>query len=237
MQACILEVTLCQATRDFTSGAFRGYRGMETSIDHGFLVLADVSGFTAFVTATEIEHGPPIIAELLGEVIGQLSPPLEIQEVEGDAVFALAPDQRLAEPADLVPRLEGAFTAFRHRQRELQGDESCACAACRGVGSLDLKVVVHHGRFLRHQVGGRPQVAGADVILAHRLLKNGAGRKGGYVLLTEPAVQRMGLDPGQAGLAPHRERYEHLGDVQCFVGDVAGAGTVRRESRAPAMVV
>jgi hypothetical protein len=31
----------------------------------GFLVLADISGFTAFVTATELEHGPPIIAALL----------------------------------------------------------------------------------------------------------------------------------------------------------------------------
>ena len=28
---------------------------------HGFLVLADISGFTAFVTETELEHGPPII--------------------------------------------------------------------------------------------------------------------------------------------------------------------------------
>jgi hypothetical protein len=42
----------------------------------GVLVLADISGFTAFVTATELEHGPPIIAELLGAVIGRPSPPL-----------------------------------------------------------------------------------------------------------------------------------------------------------------
>lgn len=82
--------------RDFTSGVLRGHRGTKTGIDHEFLVLADVSGFTAFVTASEIEHGPPIIAELLAEVIGQLSPPLEIQAVEGDAVFGLGRDQRLA---------------------------------------------------------------------------------------------------------------------------------------------
>lgn len=44
----------------------------------GVLVLADISGFTEFVTATELEHGPPIIAELLGEVMRQISPPLEI---------------------------------------------------------------------------------------------------------------------------------------------------------------
>ncbi len=61
-----------------------------TEVGLGVLVLADISGFTEFVTATELEHGPPIIAELLGEVMRQISPPLEIQEVEGDAVFALA---------------------------------------------------------------------------------------------------------------------------------------------------
>jgi hypothetical protein len=70
-------------------------------IDNGALVLADISGFTAFVTATELEHGPPIIAALLEEVIRKLSPPLEIQEVEGDAVFALGPDRVL------VPRDAG----------------------------------------------------------------------------------------------------------------------------------
>ena len=48
-------------------------------------MLADISGFTAFVTRTELEHGPPIIAELLEAVIHRLAPPLQIQEVEGDA--------------------------------------------------------------------------------------------------------------------------------------------------------
>ena len=54
--------------------------GMTSPAEDGILVLADISGFTAFVTATELEHGPPIIAALLGEVMRQLSPPLEIQE-------------------------------------------------------------------------------------------------------------------------------------------------------------
>ena len=58
---------------------------MNNRTDRGFLVLADVSGFTAFVTTTELEHGSEIIATLLDEVIVRLSPPLEIQEIEGDA--------------------------------------------------------------------------------------------------------------------------------------------------------
>ena len=48
---------------------------------HGFLVLADISGFTAFVTETELEHATPIISALLDEVIRRISPPLDIQGI------------------------------------------------------------------------------------------------------------------------------------------------------------
>jgi len=187
------------------------------------LVLADISGFTEFVTATEIEHGPPIIALLLEEVIRQISPPLEIQEVEGDAVFALGPDRGLMSRASLLDVLEGAFAAFRNRRRELAADESCGCAACRNVASLDLKIVVHHGRFLRQEVGGRSQAAGADVILTHRLLKNDLSGRA-YLLLTEAALQWTEVDPARVGLVAHTERYEHLGDVRCFVKELGAAG-------------
>lgn len=194
--------------------------GMETHTEHGVLVLADISGFTAFITATELEHGPPIIARLLEEVMGQLSPPLEIQEVEGDAVFALGPDRVLVPPARLLDVLEGAFDAFKYRQRAMQAAETCVCGACRNISTLDLKIVAHHGRFLRQVVGGRSQVAGADVILAHRLLKNGLAWRGGYLLLTEAALRWVGVDPARAGLVAHTERYEHLGDVRCFASGI-----------------
>lgn len=183
-------------------------------------MLADISGFTAFVAATELEHAPPIIAELLEEVMRQLAPPLEIQEVEGDAVFALAADRALVPPAILLDVLDGAFAAFRHRQRELQAAETCACAACRNISALDLKIVAHHGRFLRHAVGGHRQVAGADVILAHRLLKNRLANRQAYLLITEAALRWTGVEPARAGLVAHTERYEHLGEVQCFVRDL-----------------
>jgi len=193
---------------------------MKSYIEDGALVLADISGFTEFVTATAIEHGPPIIAELLAEVMRELSPPLEIQEVEGDAVFALGADRVLVPPARLLHVLHEAFIAFRNRQRELEADQSCSCAACRSVGTLDLKIVAHHGQFLRQMVGDRSQAAGVNVVLAHRLLKNGLAGQRAYILLTEAAVRWTGVDPAPAGLVPHTERYEHFGDVRYFVRDL-----------------
>ena len=204
---------------------------MNTRTDHGFLVLADVSGFTAFVTTTELEHGSEIIAALLDEVIEHLSPPLEIQEIEGDAVFALGGAASELPRTRLLEVLEEAFVAFKTRQRTMQDAEICLCGACQQIGTLDLKMVVHHGPFLRHTVGGRNRVTGTAVILVHRLLKNGVARKGGYALLTEQVVRSLGLDVERAGLPVHTERYEHLGDVRCFVRELAPAHTLSPAGR------
>jgi len=186
----------------------------------GFLVLADISGFTAFVTATELEHGPPIIAELLEEVIRRISPPLQIEGIEGDAVFALGVDGRVLPPASLLDVMQAGFTGFREKQRQLEADESCSCNACRGVGRLRLKAIGHYGSFLAQTVGGHAQTAGADVILAHRLLKNGVRPDSHYALLTRPAVAHMDVDPARLGFSAHTERFEYFGAVECFVGEL-----------------
>ena len=117
----------------------------------------------------------------------------------------------------LLPLVWMVFAAFKTRQWAMQDAETCGCGACQQIGTLDLKMVVHHGPFLRHTVGGRNRVTGTAVILVHRLLKNGLGRTGGYALLTEPVVRSLGIDAAEAGLPVHTEHYEHLGDVRCFV--------------------
>jgi hypothetical protein len=206
---------------------------MKISTHDGTLVLADISGFTAFVTATELEHGPQIIAALLEAVMRRLSPPLDIQEVEGDAVFAVGPDGALQPRVQLLDVLDEAFVAFKTLQRELADDQSCGCRACRSVDSLDLKIVAHHGRFLRQMVGNRSQVAGVNVLLVHRLLKNGLVGRRAYILLTEAALRWAGVNPSRAALVAHTERYEHFGDVRYFVRDL-GRGSALSERRAHA---
>jgi hypothetical protein len=186
--------------------------------EQGFLVLADISGFTAFVTHTEIIHGAEVTGLLLEAVMRRLSPPLEIQELEGDAVFAIGPDS-IADDDGVSTAAEGAFAAFRRQQGELARDHSCRCGACRSVPDLGLKLIVHHGRFVRQTVGGRARVTGPDVILVHRLLKNDVGAEA-YLLLTAPALERAGLDPVATGMRPYTTAYPHLGEVSCFVADL-----------------
>jgi len=194
------------------------------STEQGFLVLADISGFTAFVTRMELEHGAEVTGALLETVMEHLSPPLEIQELEGDAVFAIGADHVTA--GEGVPAAAAqAFAAFKERRLAISLDDSCGCRACRGVATLSLKLVVHHGRFVRQTVGGRSRVAGPDVILAHRLLKNDVAGDT-YLLLTASAMEHAGVDPFAAGMRPYVATYPHLGEVSCFVTDLDAAPPV-----------
>jgi hypothetical protein len=190
---------------------------MAETTNRGFLILADISGYTAFVTKTELEHGPPIIAALLEAVIERIAPPLDVLQIEGDAVFALGVDGTVVPPVTLLDVLRSGFAGFRARQLELEADDSCNCRACADVSTLKLKIIGHHGAFLEQTIGGRAQAVGSDVILAHLLLKNGVPRDEHYALLTRSALDSMGVDPDGAGLSARIERYEHFGDIPCFV--------------------
>jgi hypothetical protein len=200
-------------------------------LDYGFLVLADISGFTAFVTRTELQHGAWATGSLLETVMHRLAPPLEVQELEGDAVFALGPHRILPDGGALPAVLAGALAGFAEERRRLAGEPGCDCRACTGIATLDLKLIAHYGRFVRQLVGGRSRVAGPDVILVHRLLKNSVGA-GEYVLLTEPALAQAGMDPSWSGMQRHVLRYPHFGAIACFVAD---GSALRREATAMAL--
>jgi Protein of unknown function (DUF2652) len=57
---------------------------MET---RGLLFIPDISGFTRFVTETEINHSRLIIQELLELLINANQIGLEVSEIEGDAIL------------------------------------------------------------------------------------------------------------------------------------------------------
>lgn len=72
----------------------------------GYLVLADISGYTSFLTQAELGHAREIIAELLGLITDRFASLLRISKLEGDAVFASLPTNRLGRRETLVDVLE-----------------------------------------------------------------------------------------------------------------------------------
>ena len=65
------------------------------TIERGFIVIADVSGYGEFIATTELEHSREIVAELLSTLCECAPGALTIAQLEGDAVFGCAPRMRL----------------------------------------------------------------------------------------------------------------------------------------------
>ena len=138
---------------------------------NGLLFIPDISGFTAFVTATEIDHSRLIIQELLEVVIASNQIGLQVSEVEGDAVlffrFGDCPDM-----GALSAQVERTFRDFHRRLGAYEINRFCQCRACVSAGSLTLKVITHYGEFTSYTVSRFEKLIGKDVIVAHQLLKN-----------------------------------------------------------------
>ena len=52
-----------------------------------FLLIADVSGYTAYLQATELEHAQSVLTDLIETIVGELTPTFSLVKIEGDAVF------------------------------------------------------------------------------------------------------------------------------------------------------
>jgi hypothetical protein len=190
--------------------------------ESGYLVIADLTGYTAYISSSELEHAPVIAGDLLETVVGRLEPPFRLAKFEGDAAFLYVEDDR-AEGSLLVDALESAYLAFRRRLRSIEQATTCDCNSCRLAPRLDLKLFMHHGSYIRSRIAGRDELAGPDVIVVHRLLKGAvatAARANGFVLFTGAAVERLGLDPDELGLAVGDEAIEHLGRISTFTLDL-----------------
>jgi uncharacterized protein YndB with AHSA1/START domain len=192
---------------------------MTDTVRQGGLVLADISGYTAYLAGVELEHSHDILADLLGTVTDGLCPPLRLAKLEGDAVFCVTSEGGPIDGTMLLGALESTYLAFAGRRRTVALSSSCACEACRRTPGLDLKFCAHYGSFVEHDVAGSREMIGSDVILAHRLLKNTvveAHGLRGYALVTNACANALGL----SDLIPHVERYEDVGEVSCGLVDL-----------------
>jgi hypothetical protein len=115
----------------------------------------------------------------------------------------------------VLAQVKAVFPAFHGclgRQRSERAN--CVCDACLGIDKLRLKAFVHVGELAVKQVRQFEELAGEEVILVHRLLKNHVPRRE-YVLLTEPARAAAGLQPD--GLETHREHLEGIGETPLWL--------------------
>jgi len=199
----------------------------------GPLVLADISGYTAFLQAVSVAHGEemaesgavpeayPLMTTLLDGIVDRLVPPFVLSKTEGDAVFAFAAGGDFSLRGDAVLAcVDACYAAFQDEIEALEAALTCGCSACSLGIKLDLKFVMHYGGYVVQPIAGRPELLGPDVNVVHRLLKNHANSlvEGAYALFTKAAVEQ--LDVPLSAALPLSEDYDQLPPIDTFVFSV-----------------
>ena len=189
----------------------------EQTMQHGYLVLADISGYTSYLAGVELDHAHEILSDLLETIVGSLKALLIISKLEGDAVFGYVPEARVNRGETLFELVEATYAAFLDRQATVRRHTTCDCNACRAIPSLDLKFITHYGSYIVQTISGIHELVGSDVNLVHRLLKNHIADSTGwhaYALFTVPALAHLAVPYDPGSLHSQSETYEHLGVIE-----------------------
>ena len=203
---------------------------LQRTAAEGPLLIADISGYTSFFEDVETADRDDAFADcatpaayelmstLLGGIVKRIVPPFELAKIEGDAVFVFGTaDDPVPRGHALVDLIRATHAEFAAGRDEATGLTTCTCNACTRVGSLDLKFVLHAGKFVLQDIAGSRELTGSEVVLAHRLLKNRVAEvigTGAYLLVTDAAARTLDVPIERA--IPMSETYEHYAPIDTY---------------------
>src|SRR6476620_8537333 len=93
------------------------HRPMLRAPEPVLMIMADISGYTSYLTGTEIDHAQNVLEDLLETVYGKLAPPFTMVKAEGDALFLFAPGGQIS-GGMLLDTIDACYFAFRRRLRD-----------------------------------------------------------------------------------------------------------------------
>lgn len=167
-------------------------------------MIADITGFTAYLNDSELEHAQASLASILEVIAGSTEAPLVVSSLVGDAVVSYGLDTSILNRQTLVDELENIYLVYRRALEQMVLNTTCDCNACVNLGTLDLKIIVHHGEFSIQRIGGGEEIIGAQVNKVFRLVKNDIRQRLGfaaYIAFSSDALAALDLAEFSKGLA------------------------------------
>ena len=201
----------------------------------GYLLIADITGYTSYLNESELEHAQETLTALLEVLVENTRSPLVISRLAGDAVISYGLRENFFMAQTFIEKIEETYITFRKAIERLVLNNTCQCNACANISTLDLKFFVHYGVFGLQQISEYDELVGTDINLLHRLLKNNITEEIGfqaYALYTETAIQQLGAEAIGETMTPHTEAYEHLGEVAVLVQDMHPVWEKKRDETA-----
>jgi uncharacterized protein YndB with AHSA1/START domain len=201
----------------------------------GYFLIADITGYTQYLSESELEHAQETLTALLELLVDNTRPPLVISRLAGDAVISYGLLENFYHGQSFIEKIEDSYVDFRKTLERLVLNNTCRCNACANISNLDLKFFVHYGTFGIQRISDHDELVGSDVILLHRLLKNSVTERTGfrgYTLYSHAAIIKLGIEEMVENMIPLVESYEHLGEVEIWVQDMHAVWSSRRGSAA-----
>ncbi|MEA2899349.1 MAG: hypothetical protein QOJ84_4964, partial [Bradyrhizobium sp.] len=184
----------------------------------GFLLIADITGYTMFLTSSELEHAQGVLDALFKSIFAEIRAPIVLSNLQGDAALAHLPEASVPQRQFPLDAIERIYCSFANTLAAMRLNTTCSCNACRNMGSLDLKFFLHHGEYATQTLAGRTELQGPEVIRLHRLMKNSVTKATGikaYALVTQQAADAIGLPDFFLSAIRHVEHNDDFGDTVC----------------------
>ena len=182
------------------------------------ICIPDISGFTEFMSSTDIELSSKVIPTLLNKIIYANEIGLKVSEIEGDAVLFYRTG-KLPPFKTLINQCKLFFTAFYNQLDLLKATYSKYDDIEDVKKMLGLKIILHFGEEIGAvQIGKNIKLMGEDVIVAHRLLKNEI-KSDEYLLLSQALLDEYRDETIERNfewgeLVDSDESYKHIGDIK-----------------------
>lgn len=196
----------------------------------GPLLIADISGYTSFLQDVEAAHQHDafangaipeaygLMSSLLDGIVERVVPPFTLAKIEGDAVFTFgSATDAVPHGEALLDCVRACYAEFESRRAQAGEIWTCTCNACVRAATLELKFVLHAGRYVLQEIAGSRELSGPEVVMTHRLLKNGAAAaigSGAYLLLSAAAAGTLEVPVSDA--ISMTETYEHYKPIDTF---------------------
>ncbi|MFL5350614.1 MAG: DUF2652 domain-containing protein [Hyalangium sp.] len=201
------------------------------AIEKALLLIADIGGYTRFMKHHRfgLAHAQDTVAQLLEAVIDAAGR-FKLAKLEGDAAFFYAVGEDFTAFSRHVADIRRAFVS---KKEQLIVDRMCTCEGCMQVAGLTLKFVAHAGEIAFQKVKRYTELAGVDVILVHRMLKNDVPVPE-YVLMTDAVLGK--LDPELRRFAHGIEHeFESMGRTATHYIDLNEIASALPQKLAPSL--
>jgi len=169
------------------------------SIERGYPLIADISGFVPFITKSEMEHASEIIQELLDLIAKKIQSIFKIVQIDGDAIFAYTSQNTITRGEILFELLESTYNEYKDQLLQISRNRTCGCNACSNASTLDLKFAIHFGEYIPNEFQKQFDLIGlAPYFIRKREWKQPVKESldwRGYALFTQDCLTQLGFQP------------------------------------------